>query len=127
MSPVCVMFCVVAPQCTHPPCSPAAMASSVTRAISGWLVSAMPRWIRATSRPSSRAADAIASAAATGMTPHSASAAARAASTSSQHCQRYCLANNARTPESGTRPSVNRSATCPINHRLQPAARHSQP
>jgi len=121
-SPVCVMFCVVAPQCTHPPCSPAAALSSVTKAISGWLDAAMPRSMRVMSRTASLAADSIATAAAAGMTPHSASATARAASTSSQHCQRCRLANSSRTPGSGTRPSVKRSATCPTNHQTRPQA-----
>ena len=46
-SPVCVIFCVVAPQCTHPPCgSPVSRLSSQTKGTMVWPVRANPSSIR---------------------------------------------------------------------------------
>ena len=110
ISPVWVMFCVVAPQWTNPPASPSqTRSSSQISGTSGCPVTRSPSSIAGMSRRDNWHFVAISSAASRGMIPRSASAAARAASTSSQACQRASRAKSARIPGSGTRSSVARS------------------
>ena len=109
-SPVWVMFWVVAPQWTHPPCGcPTASLSSVTRAMSGWLVASMPRTMAAASSSASVAFAVMAAAASAGTSPWWACAWARAASVLSQLSQRASRVKRRRMPGSGTRESVNRA------------------
>src|SRR5438445_692960 len=67
-SPVWVMFCVVAPQCTQPPCgSPTTRESSQTNGTIVWPVRAKPSSMRRRSSGSRRAARAIATSASSGV------------------------------------------------------------
>src|SRR5262249_2567396 len=109
--PVCVMFCVVAPQCTYPPASPSqARSSAQTTGTSGWPVFASPARTSARSRYFRCALATISRAAAAGMMPSSACASASAASTSSHDWKRAASVKSARTPGSSIRREVGSSS-----------------
>src|SRR5215813_2819125 len=119
--PVCVMFCVVAPQCTYPPASPSqARSSAQTTGTSGWPVLASPARTSARSRYFSCALATISRAAFAGMMPSSACASASAASTSSHDWKRAASVNSARTPGSSMRSEVGSSSMGTHLRRLEP-------
>src|SRR5262245_12635469 len=119
--PVCVMFCVVAPQCTYPPASPSqARSSAQTTGTSGWPVLASPARTAPRSRYFRCALATISRAALTGMMPSSACASASAASTSSHDWKRAASVKSARTPGSSIRRDVGSSSMGTHLRRLEP-------